>query len=1192
MPFNNILTTPQYNKLHSGSYAGVVNVSFFSQRVVLAGQVNQDLTGSNRPWWQLNYNNVTAGDYTNVEDGMTLIIGTTNDLEYSAIHERLFHGRIRGLPSSSIITSNISSASVPNGAYFWVIDTFEAQNRLSRPTGELPNIIQLVDTTLEYENMMPRVFGLMSCYGGEKDPITGMFRLVLSVDSFVEQIGQTISSYQWVFRGSIATVVSGSLSSNAVTVDIDPSLCDTWGETWGTLNVTQSDGVVLVRKFGVKIHDATHPPDIHFDGINLAAAWGQNYMASLPAFAGVDHIFPGTPCLLWRSDEQYGSSSGGLIGDSSDGGNIEFYGWMVNEQDNLTGDKVYSTVSGATFQLAGVGARLAYLIEQLLMIINDSDPSLWDHIWFANIRRAIWHIISRHTTVGMLSDVNFDQQNLTEEFLFPRLPLKGNNPLSCCNNLLAQINGALEFAPDGRIFGCRDAQYLDDIFFAYVPVIAGFTGQDGFVVGLNVDYNNAIGVVDAVGAAWNSPSNSVQAFKSRAPGLSQGESQGTAPLNDQILIAGSDVNVAQAELNQRSGTYYAIQNMTEELTIDFPDGYFFLIPSKSELYTWTLDTTLAGPSGVSRIIYDTSTKWFVKSVKYMPANDGTRKNRVTFKKIVRGAAPGQTPPATPDTNVTIPPLQPPSFPSLPGLPPIPEAGLPNLPPGYKPPKGKITHLDGETVIINNDSQAWITQTYIALASPTWRGITPSDIGAFQIQEVLFDPFGPSTNTCGVYLLASDGTDSAIWYTANALVSPPVWTKGAVFSGVYTQIRAANVAGSVLVYTGDSSATTVPYDLLATDGGLVNTVESGQTPTTDGTWVHLQGWIPTLITVISSSETVNAVDIDLTFMSPVSVYTAQMTYDITKGLFSTSGANNAIVFFNGASQVGIAAALSDTDPDGTGKILAIPSSSYTVDRIHLQIRTCSRTAAGSNGNGAITKLVVSMSGGSNGGVRLSDDYGSTVGSAIDLGSSPGQAGGFDLIRSGGVSYGAGANSLLKATTLGGTYSAFATLSANAISACIPYYQVGSNSIAQTTSSNPQVVIGYAAAVSGSCIAWIDGSGTITPITNPVSGAFFDLPNCITMLRGTKVAIIVNVSGTRKLYVTENLAADGSCTWTFIKNVGSLATLRTRRNDASKGSHKGQLFVFDDPCGYSSKFASAGEFNRASPGSGISAGDIYN
>ncbi len=192
---------------------------------------------------------------------------------------------------------------------------------------------------------------------------------------------------------------------------------------------------------------------------------------------------------------------------------------------------------------------------------------------------------------------------------------------------------------------------------------------------------------------------------------------------------------------------------------------------------------------------------------------------------------------------------------------------------------------------------------------------------------------------------------------------------------------------------------------------------------------------------------------------------------------------------------------------------------------------------------------------------------------------------------GVSYAAAQDAVYKASSLGGSYSSFAaSLGGNPASIAIPYYQVGSNTTSQTTSSTPQVVIGLDTEVAGTCLYWLDGSGTPTAITTPASGATVTNPDCITMLRGKKIAVIVTVSGVSKLYVSENLTAAGTATWTFVENVSGTATLRSRRNDPRNASHKGQLYLFDTPSGYSSKWANASEWPRTSPSAAILSGDV--
>jgi len=1164
MAFNEPLTTDQYNLLRSGRYAGQVNVSFFSQRVVFAGQVSGNLP-SPFPWYQFNYDNVTVGSYTDVMDGMTLIIGSTNDLKYSALQERLFHGRIRLIPTSSVITCNITNAPVSDDYYFWVLDEFEILNRLSRPVGTVPAIVQYKDTTLAYQDMLPRVTGLQTCYAGTPDPITGKFRMNLHITAKVEQAGETITAYLYSFRSGIATVISGSLSSPTVTVDIDPAACAEWGETWGTLLVTQSDGVFIERQFGIKIHDADHPPNVSFDNLQNAAAWTQNYTATLPAFAGVDDILPGTPAVLWRSDEVYGNTYGGLTDN-----NIEFIGWFVSENGNIKGDKTYSTTSDVTFSLAGVGARMAYLIQQLLMIINQSSPSVWDQIWFAVPRRSVWHVLTRHSTVATLCDLDFDTELLTEDFELPAIPFKGNNVLDICNNLLAQVNGALEFAPDGRIFGCRDAQYLTDAEFAALPVIANFTAgvgaiSDGVAVNHTVSYDNTIGRVDMTGASQNG--STVQAYKAY---ITFGEAQGSANLTDQILKNGNPVE-SQLEVCQRCGTYFAVQNFVEELTIDHPDGYDFLIPSKSELYTWTIDSTVVGTNGVNRIVFDTSTFWFVKSVSYQTANDGTRKVRVVYRRVVLDAPAGLVPPASPDVANTVPPLAPIPFPSLPTLPPFPEEGLPVLPPGFKPAVGKITHLDGNTVMASDDTNAWITQNYAALAAPTWIGITPSDLGSFVIRDAIFDPLGPSSNTCGGYILAEDGTDSVLYYAPNVLAHPPVWSKSATFSGAYTQIRGAGVAGSVEVYTSNPDGQTVTYDFTASQAGW--SVNPARWPTGTLGWTAGLGF---------QGSTSGLSPTDHSY--PLS---CKITFPSTRHLLScrvfTSG--NFTTFFYPVLTFDSLTVNNFPQEGGLVDLGGTDSTTMEVWGATIQLPP--------GGPCWVSKVILTYGSSANANVRLISDYGATIGSALDLGSSPPVECGFDLANVTGVSYAAGVATVLKASTLGGSYSSLAaSLGGNPTSIVIPYFQVGSDATSQRSSSTPQAVIGLDTEVSGTCLYIMSGTGSLTAITTPASGAIVDGPNKITMLRGKKIAVIVSVGGVCKLYVAENLTGAGTVTWTFIENVSGDAVLRVRRNDSSLGSHKGQIFIFDAPCGYTKTWANSGEKPRVAPGVSITAGDIYN
>lgn len=1176
--FNDPLDTGEYNLLRSGHYEGEQDVSFFSGRIVFAGVVDEDLS-LQTTWLQFAYTGVMIGDYTDVEVNQSIVIGTTNDLLYSAKVERLWRGRIRLAPDASFVYTNISSANVPQGAYYWVTDFWEPEGVLSRPsTFDAATAIQLVDSTLTYQPLLPRITGLRTMYVGYADTITGKLRIALDVTGHVEEFGTTISSYLFAFRAGIATVISGSLFSPTVTVDIDPTACTVWGETWATLTVTQSDGAVLTRVFGIKVHNSSHLPDTGFKNMQVKGAYdaSQNYTATLPAFAGVNNILPGTPAIIWRSHEVYGSTSGSLTSD-----NIDFVGWFQGETGAIKGDATYSTLSESTFQLAGVGERMAYFAMQLLIIINDSAPTLWDHMISANPRRAVWHIISRHSTAAVLCDVAFDTDLSTESFVFPYLPLSGKNLLDIPNAVLAQVNAALEFAPDGRMLACRDAQYLDDTGQAAVPIIAAWDGQDGFVVAATANYDDSIGYVDADGAVWDTGQTNVTAFAARAPGIAQGAAQGSSQLSNQILTLGSEPNTAQAELNQRAGTFYAVSNLVEELTVDHPDGYNFIIPSRCQFYTWTLDAELLGANNVQRIIYTTDIVWFAKSVTFTHDNEkGTRKVRVVYRRVVFDAPPADTVPLPPPIDNTIPPLPPIPFPDFPDLPPFPDIGLtlPQLPPNaLKPPAGKITGKTGMTVIESDANNAYVTQSFVALTTPQWAGVTPTDLGAFKIKQVLFDPLGPATNTCGAYILASDGTSSAVWWTANVLQRPPLWTKGDEVAGVYDIIRGTKTTGSILIHSpADATASrtaTVTFDADSYPYTILDgTITTGGNPN-NCLWGTAASGGPEAISKVR-----------LNFASPVTVTAAQNDYK--KDNFGNC--HRFITMYDSLGTLLFSADEQSTPPNNTWV-----SQSWTTGTV----AGVSYIDFENENNAGITTLNVyldncqvtytSLAGG-DGAARYSANDGATFGSPLSTGTSAGAVSGFDVQSAGSVSYAAADGKVRKATSLGGSYSDwYTTPGGNPVCLIIPYFKRNSTTVRNTTTSTPDVI----AVCDDGVVLWIDGAtATATTITPPgITGA--DNANCLTVAYGTHLALFATASGAYHLETSTN----GGTSWTDKISLTSPHWIRGRRGDttARLGAAHGQLYAgIDDKIVYSSIWDNSGGMKpRTIPNSASSSGDIY-
>ncbi len=784
MNLNVPITSPQYTKLRSNSYAGQQNLSLFSNRVVLQGQVTSDFTQTTS-WITFSYTNIT-GSYLDVEPDMTILFGTEND-----VTKAFSRGRIHpDHPATFVtVTTNESDLKISPAYYFWVIDQFEVFDRLSRPVGSNP-IVQYIDYDEAYHTPEPSITGLQYVYVGECDAGTGKLRVTLAMTGIAIASGATISSWAIILRSGTATLISGSLSSPNAVIDFEP------GETWFMVQVMDSNGVTGLRHSGVKAHDANNPPDLAFENIEVSGAIERGWTARCPSFDGVDNVLPFTLGVAWRTNEFYGGVAG-LLGATN---NIDFIGYLRKDDPNAKADKLYTLLSTTTFEMVDVATRLASTECQQLALFDDA-TAVTDHILTLTPRRSIHHLLSLHCTLSRLVDIAYDSFLTSDVYEFPIITTPGDNLLSVCNGIGQQVNAMLEFGPDGRVYVPRDARYLTATERNALPTIANLTIADNFTVAGSRNYENNIGVLDANGAVSMGGGN-VLASQTRSPGTAQGISQGRETLANQITATGTLAD-SRNELSQRGGNHYEIKNFQETLTIEFPDGYNFFIPSKAQWYTITISSAdFPYLAGVMRFDYDSTIRWLVTGVNFTHENKrGTRKLRVMFQRESRIGDLGLTIaiPSQPTASILPFSFVPPAFPNFdPML--LPPVGI-DTPPPVPVPSPATTNApkDGNFAVTWTAAQCWFTNNYIARASPTWIEGTPDDLGSFNIKQVIMDLFTAGTSTPGAYLLASDGNNSAVWHTTDASQNPPVWSKGASVVGIFTVIRLTQTPGGIEIY---------------------------------------------------------------------------------------------------------------------------------------------------------------------------------------------------------------------------------------------------------------------------------------------------------------------------------------------------------------------------------------------------------
>lgn len=1182
MSFNVALTSPQLTELRRKRWQGDQNISLVDNVIAFQALVTSNLNsvgGSTTA--AIPYNTVSVGAYTNLDEGMVVIISPNTDIRNkNAIR---LHVRYLVANATNVYVSEFSDP-VTVGSTIFVLYAYDIIDNLSRPVVSGGVITQYQQYDRPFQAMAPVINGAQTGYANWVDASTGYLSIAFDLStSFAAEYGKSISSYLTTIKATGAgtySVTSGSLSTSAFTLRF------TYGEYWVKLTATDSNGVVSFRHVLIKAHHPTnYPPTSGFEGIEITRDASGGQSARIKAFAGVSSVLNGTMVLIWVGDEQYSdidltNTGGSLLGATQ---NIDIVGWIEAEEDMFMTDPTYSAYAECQFEVQGVGARLMRLEGQLLAITNNATPTLWDQINKLTIWRAIVHFLQRHTTALQLCSFTLQNMTTDETFLFPTLTTIAGRALDNCSGsqgLSELVNALLEFASDGRMQLTRREQFVAQELSHTPVIVATFDGRDmagSSAFKWKFNHYQQYGWLAADGAAWDGTSPSVIPYLARAPGLAQGSGPDQGKLNNQVLASTGNPVVAQAELSQRAGTQWTIDNETGELTISHLSQHHWLQPSYGQVYIWDLDTTF----NIRGLTLDSSTHWILKSLTVRHDNKtGSREVQGTYIPVITGT-PAAAVPVIPPGSIS------PALPILPPMPAfnfeLPEATIPDagLPP-TTPVDTKVT-LDGQCVLeINNNGAALsLTRTFIKLASPLWIDITPTLPSGYTIKDACFDPF-VINGKAAIYVLAANTSTakSIVFYTPDAIGA--AWQQGLTISSVFTLIRTTNAAGGVEIYCPDSvvSGASNTFTITFGTGDSPYTIEFGTIQPSGGNpneWLYSQGADPT------------TAQIRITFSTPVTVTNAKLDY-----YKDHIGNVSYWCRLYDSDNIALSSPLEATvtPPNATW----VNADSGAVSQANTKYAVFGTGASGGSGqrlqtgldNAIITFTTPSISA-DKALVAYSADYGNSYNAIQIVGDTPGSLGGFDVSKAAGASVATCATKAVKkATTLGGSYAALATFSDNVTDLVIPFYRIGSDTTSQTTSTTPDVLVGLDGTVGGgSCVAWINSAGTIAYLAQPVANAKVIGPDRLTILRGTKIAGIFDVSGTAKLYVSEN---SGS-TWTFVENVGANATLRDRRNDPRTGSHKGQLFVFDTtPSGYSSQWAFNGEKDRTSPFSTVIGGDV--
>lgn len=1113
MSFNEPLDSGQYESLRGSSviaptHQGMVCLSLCPNDNVFTARVNQSAFSASFAKATYDGASGTLGD---IRPGMTLLVSHTNDRRAA-----FFTGRIRLAPSSVDIFFNETSAPFADNDYIFVIQDYRIWDTLAREVGST----EYPDYDRAFRQLLPRITNLKSAYAGKA--VSGILTLSFAPVAAAATDGASISSYLWDVDDGTITV--GSATTNNITATFPP------GFRFIHFTVTDSGGRPLTRHVAVWSHDATYPVTLLDHGdLSVTGTIDDGFSGTVSAFAGIDALLDNTLVCAWL-DESYNGTPGPIFD------NVVLLGRLRRETD--TGPQTDFEIEGPLQQLA----RLEITSQEL---DNKLSATAFNQVKTLTVWREIQLIMTEYSTYSELHSLGFD--STADTFREQGVVNQAENLLGVANGLGNGITAGMECDASGESQVVRNGVLIPTGDRGALATVADWEAMDiladenGYLqISLTHDHVQTVGKLDASGGTFSDAANRVTRALSVAPGIAQKYPDGTAQLNNQILAANQSLAQAEAELNIRAGHALAKEQGGDELTVQHPDGYWWLTPSRNQWYTFTLD----GSETARGIVLDTSIRWQLISVSIThEVETGTRTVEAVYRRETSGA-PGQ---AWRYPAQTASPLTLPKFPAFPAFPAF-DIGAFYLPDDlseFTPPAtlagsmGTLIKHDGNTFLRASATHVYIANDFVNRYEPTWIDVTPVLEPGETIVDAHLIPGSPvgvllETNLATPFTVEYDFAESphgwllppsppngsvSHWLSGSGWHSGPI-TVGPFYDDDYIYINTGGVTGGTLIYDVDNTL-------------LSNSL--------DDTLRNYAG--PDLTGGVLDSQSDSA-PIGTSFTNRSFIFTfASLGRSVLIAVGGVDGAlfRKITLNYEGGARVWRMTNVGDTSTWAAGG---------TVET------ACNLMRIGD------TYAEVSIWDPVNAKAYYSSNYGASFEAAVVAGTPAADLAGFDTARLGPVTIAGTDGKMRIATAAGGAYSDYTPHLTDAIASAIfiPRYKFVGGNNGSGVSAPDYWTASDVADVAGHSVWTVTTGGTVFTNITPVDGGgahgYAVGPNCLhTPWYSTAhqdMLAILNFAGTRKLAVS----VDGGATWVFSGALdASAAIVKTRRSDTGRR----QLFI---------------------------------
>lgn len=598
-----ILTSDQYDIILSGGYRASEYVVVCPSDVVFAASVNS--TPPLDVISYVTYDTVTVGAYTDIKEGMVILISHTSEKR-----DAFFRGRVRKPPIDGVIYVNETSAAIVDTDYLWVLNTYDITEKLRQGN--------YVDWDVTFHKIPPMVKDMQAAYCELTTSSTAEFTF--------EPVGQaltksaTIASYAWDIPG--ASYTTGSDTTQDIVIEVDTPYND-----WGRLTVTDSNGVSNWFAFTITAGDPNTDTDIFrlcHDPVDYSADLENGYTAAVEYWEGVEDLIDRTRVAI-VVDETYNDGDAELP-------NVRFVGYMMEDSSDVRGDERYGQIKNAAINLSGFIQLAGELKFNPITVLHNAAPTVFDQINTPTPVRCAAHVILEHSTLGNLAPIDWGV--IDDTYFSGKVDTVETSVMDAANGFARKINasftqdggGQLVFRRNANFQSTTDRDALDTV--TPDPITLG----EGLSFSLKHTHKRRVGAVNVGFSVYSILSGEQVFLTARAPANGSGEGAEENEIPAQLLAPQADLQDAIDEATQRAGDWLEYVNPVDILTINIDDGFGFFSPSNDQWYKFDIPASqLPRGRGIS-----TSTRWLCISIAPKLNLRGGRDIQAVFRRETVG----------------------------------------------------------------------------------------------------------------------------------------------------------------------------------------------------------------------------------------------------------------------------------------------------------------------------------------------------------------------------------------------------------------------------------------------------------------------------------------------------------------------------------------------------------------------------